>query len=72
MTRTYDGNGYSRCVGEDKFDFVELGPPSPILCKRGPTCSAVTKAVGHNYGGSVLLDGRDNKGCWCRGRHSER
>ena len=62
--RSYNCNGYSRSVREDKFDFLELGSPSPILCQRYPTCPAVAEAVGHDDGCGVLLDRGDNEGRW--------
>jgi hypothetical protein len=69
---TYHGNGNGRGIREYEFNLLKLGSPSPILCQRDPTSSAIAEAVGHNYGCGVLFDRGDNEGRRRGGRHFER
>lgn len=69
--RAYNGNWNRRSIGEDEFHFVELLAAPPVLCKRGPTCPAVTKAMGHDDGCGVLLDSGDYEGGRRGWRHFE-
>jgi hypothetical protein len=61
---TYDSYGDVRRIREDKLHFLELLPPTPVLCEPYPASTAVAKAVSHDDGCSVTLYSGDDEGCW--------